>query len=274
MSSIGGISIGSLQFLASHKQRLATGADAGAGRRFEAARSGSEGAEVCDSLGVRCSPKALDALIALQEHGGGGDAGAVKCGTGATTTLVDRLLEKFDADGDGAITKTELEAAFAARDANATRAGALFGKLDADGDGKISKDELKDAFGLAAGLAERLFARLDADGDGKISEAEFEAAFAAHSDNAKRAEILFTRPDADGDGAISQSELAAAIEHRRHRHDHDGVAAAERALAALTKAAASSETTTAADGTTTTVLAFADGTKVTVTKPATDGETA
>jgi Ca2+-binding EF-hand superfamily protein len=270
MSSVGGISIGSLQFLASHRQRMAGSAEAGAGQRFEALRNvGSSGdAAACDSLGIRCSPKALDALISLQEHRADADkSGERRAGS---ATLVDRLFEKFDADGDGAITKTELEAAFAARDANTARADVLFGKLDADGDGSISKDELKDAFALAASLAERLFAKLDADGNGKISEAEFEAAFAAHGGNAKRAEILFAKLDADGDGAISQSELAAAIEQRRDRERRrdDDSAASVLPMRALIKAATSSETTKAADGSTTTVLTFADGTTITVRKPA------
>jgi Ca2+-binding EF-hand superfamily protein len=61
----------------------------------------------------------------------------------------------------------------------------LFSKLDTDGDGQITKSELEQAFAgsenskikeKAASLAEALMNKADADGDGKISESEMKAA--------------------------------------------------------------------------------------------------
>ena len=71
--------------------------------------------------------------------------------------------------------------------------GAMFDKMDADGDGKVTKAELEKFFqgmqerlkaagkepkfaGKGGPLGEKMFEKLDADGDGKISKAEFEKA--------------------------------------------------------------------------------------------------
>lgn len=80
----------------------------------------------------------------------------------------ERLL-RADADGNGAVTKQELEAARQKLAAGAGRGGfepgQLFARADKNGDGKLTKDELPEPW------AERLL-RLDKDGDGAISKAE------------------------------------------------------------------------------------------------------
>jgi hypothetical protein len=52
-----------------------------------------------------------------------------------------KLFAKIDSDGDGKISKTELEAAFTAAGGSTDQADALFDKLDKDGDGAVSKTE-------------------------------------------------------------------------------------------------------------------------------------
>jgi hypothetical protein len=60
----------------------------------------------------------------------------------------------------------------------------LFSQLDADGDGQVSKAELEQAFAgaqsdkikeKASSLADALLNKLDTDGDGKVSENEMKA---------------------------------------------------------------------------------------------------
>jgi hypothetical protein len=70
----------------------------------------------------------LATLISLQGQGGTAKSGG--------------LFGKLDADGDGAISKSEFESAFGKAGVDRTSADAAFGKLDANGDGSISKSEL------------------------------------------------------------------------------------------------------------------------------------
>ena len=71
----------------------------------------------------------LAALIALQGQGGTGKAAS-------------GLFGKLDADGDGFVSKSELENALSGAGVDKTSADAVFGKLDANGDGGISQSEL------------------------------------------------------------------------------------------------------------------------------------
>ena len=100
-------------------------------------------------------------------------------------------FEEVDADGDGAVTRAELEAHRAAR------AAERFARFDADGDGLVTEAELT-ARGRAraAERAGRLIDRLDADGDGALSAAEMST---SRGDR-------FARADRDGDGSLSEAE--------------------------------------------------------------------
>jgi hypothetical protein len=80
--------------------------------------------------------------------GGGGGRGALR----------EKLLEKFDKDGDGKLSEEERAAA---RDAIIDR---IFQKFDADGNGQLSKDELRAALkelrGRLDGLRDRIRERV------------------------------------------------------------------------------------------------------------------
>ena len=69
------------------------------------------------------------------------------------------VLEKFDADKDGKLSKEERQAARAAREK----------EFDKDGDGKLSEEERK---GMQEDGRKKLIARFDKDGDGKLSDEE------------------------------------------------------------------------------------------------------
>lgn len=112
------------------------------------------------------------------------------------------MLQKLDTNGDGEITKAEVDAHKAAR----------FAKADANGDGSLTLAEL-DAFREAeraerrAARKQRMFARADANSDGVISIEEFES---KHR--------MFERIDVDGDGVLSVEEL----ENMPERHGKRG----------------------------------------------------
>lgn len=109
---------------------------------------------------------------------------------------LDSLMAQMDSDGDGAISRTEMDAAQSQR----------FASLDADGDGLVSEAEYVDAVKergrgrMAERMAQR-FAQTDADGDGFATEAEFTDAGA----------VRFDRMDADGDGLVTADEMRQSI---------------------------------------------------------------
>ncbi|QFT80159.1 EF hand [Roseovarius sp. THAF27] len=109
-------------------------------------------------------------------------------------------FEDLDTNGDGQITKGEMQARMKER----------FDEADTDGDGVMSLEEMQ-ARGQerAAKRAAKMIERLDSDGDGGVS---FEEA------QARRGGKMFDRADTDGDGAISQAEFDAAREKMREMH--------------------------------------------------------
>ena len=112
----------------------------------------------------------------------------------------ERMIERMDADADGAVTRDEAKAFAAER----------FAKMDIDGDGTVTRPERR------AHRAERRvmrgaerFARIDADGDGMVSVDEMKAMAA------ERAARRFERLDADSDGMVSLAEMQEARGDRR-----------------------------------------------------------
>ncbi|HOY67697.1 MAG TPA: hypothetical protein PLP29_12475 [Candidatus Ozemobacteraceae bacterium] len=125
------------------------------------------------------------------------------------------LLSRFDADGDGKLSKSEMAAAVQERKQE------ILETYDADGDGSLSDSEKETMRknppkrhgrpgappdGLASGSAdfkdpyEEFLKTYDTDGDGLLNDTEKAAA-----DAAREQELLSTY-DADGDGALSDSE--------------------------------------------------------------------
>lgn len=126
-------------------------------------------------------------------------------------------LERFDADGDGALSLDELTAAVLDRHAS----------LDTNGDGAVDATEREAHAGPRREQAqERIdehFDRIDADGDGSISREELAAAHAARGEQMhERMQEHLGRIDTDGDGTISSDEAAAMAAHMLARHDTNG----------------------------------------------------
>lgn len=104
-----------------------------------------------------------------------------------------RMLERLDGDGDGSVSRDEMQAHRAGR----------FAGFDGDGDGRVTRDEIAAAMQARMAerfgrMADRMVALQDADGDGAISAQEF--------GRADRMEMMFLRLDQDGDGTISAKE--------------------------------------------------------------------
>jgi len=98
-------------------------------------------------------------------------------------------FETLDANGDGQLTRAELDAHM--------KAG--FDRRDTDGDGVLSRSELEaQAHKNASNRLDRRIGRIDADGDGAISFEEMSEA---------RGGRLFERADTDNDGAINKAEF-------------------------------------------------------------------
>lgn len=108
-------------------------------------------------------------------------------------------FEELDANSDGELTQTELDAHRLAR----------FTSADADGDGALSKAELlarakEGREDRAERRADRMIERLDANSDGKLSAEEMAARGEGRRGN------IFERLDADSSGTISKAEFEQA----------------------------------------------------------------
>ena len=96
-------------------------------------------------------------------------------------------FNEADADADGALSKEELLAVFAARhdgdmpERAQARLDRMFAKMDADDSGTLTLDEQSSEDRIT-----RMFDRLDTDDDGAISAEELQEAKARHGDRGKR----------------------------------------------------------------------------------------
>ncbi len=119
-------------------------------------------------------------------------------------------VEKLDTNGDGDITRAEVEAHKAAR----------FTGADANGDGAVTIAEFEtyaeaEKARRAGERRQRMFARMDANGDGSISAAEY------GEHKMPRMDRMFDRIDSDDDGVITEAEREAAkAKHMGRRGNH------------------------------------------------------
>ena len=128
----------------------------------------------------------------------------------------ERRFERLDADGDGSISRAEMEAADATRDARREeRRERMKARFDTDGDGMVSEAEraaareARDARraerGGDRGPRMRGKPRFDLDGDGAVTRLEYTTAHDA----------LFARMDANGDGVLTRGEGRKGKRKRR-----------------------------------------------------------
>jgi len=114
------------------------------------------------------------------------------------------LFEKFDVNGDGTITKAELDE---------TRSSKLKG-ADGNGDGQLSLEEFQAVWlEMTRPMMVDRFQDMDEDGNGQVTDAEFGG----------RMMGIFAFLDRNGDGNITKDELRDLHgKHRRHDDEDDG----------------------------------------------------
>lgn len=182
--------------------------------------------------------------------------------SGSTTTGVKQPGSLFGLADPTGLTQTLTPASSTNSTPSGTLSPSTFNALlvSQDPTSSSATDALKD-----------LFAQIDTNGDGKITKAEFEDKLGAGGTNIQAADNVFDKMDTDGDGSVSMSEMATALKgkggaHHAHHSGGGGGGGAEALMQALQ--GASSTTTTNSDGSITTTLTYADGTKLTMSQPA------
>lgn len=145
--------------------------------------------------GVMIAATSLTAGVALAQGPGFGGPGFD--GPGPRFSF-----QELDADGNGEVTREEMQAHRAAR----------FAEADSDGDGKLSLEEMQaQAQKRAAERAANMLKRLDTDGDGALSPEEMPG-----PRREGRMDRMFEHMDQDESGGISEQEFTEAREQMRH----------------------------------------------------------
>jgi len=160
MSTIDGLNNSASSLLAALQDRLAAenqNGDAGNDKGAKAAAVAPKPAAAPGGGASFSTPFAATLLSELvqmqgQSTGPSGDASPIAATAegqaAAPSALSPRgqaLFAALDTDGNGQVSQSELEAAFASAGADASTADAVFKKLDTNGDGAVSQDELGSA---------------------------------------------------------------------------------------------------------------------------------
>ena len=212
-------------------------------KQYDANGDGSLNADELGKTLQSVLPPPPSTMAFAQSRGGEGSSSA----TSATGQAADDLFGKVDSDGDGAVSKTELQALLEAMSGGtASQTGVssddVFSQLDADGDGSLTQAEFdagrpSGAAGEADGMqamggmppppggprgaggagaasdssSATSYDPLDTNEDGKVSAAE---RLAGGTSTAEQDAItaLFNAIDTDGDASISASESKAFID--------------------------------------------------------------
>ena len=142
-------------------------------------------------------------------------------------TLLHDLFTAVDSDGDGSVSKADVEAVVTGKGGTAESADALYAKLDPKNTGSVSEEQFTArfkssknkkslaAFNIVAKLVKPseqlitdLFGKLDSGGDGSISKSELDAVILGAGGTQKQADALFTKLDPNHTGSVSASDLS------------------------------------------------------------------
>jgi Ca2+-binding EF-hand superfamily protein len=170
------------------------------------------------------------------------------------------LFDQIDANGDGSVSKSELEQAVSKAGGTTQAADALYSVLDPGNSGGFGEQQFAQALpgpslsnqvqaqmidyqaqgwpGAPASqpggqLGQSLFAQIDRNGDGSISQAELEQAVTGAGGSKAAADALYAKLDPNNTGSVSEQQfaqsLSQAMPHGHHHHHHGGGAAAANA---------------------------------------------
>jgi Ca2+-binding EF-hand superfamily protein len=174
------------------------------------------------------------------------------------------LFNQIDLNGDGSVSKTELEQSVGNAGGTTQAADALYSVLDPNNSGGFGEQQLAQvlpgsafsdqvqgqligyqaqgwpcACGTPPGgqLARSLFAQIDSNGDGSITQSELEQAVTNAGGSKDAADALYAKLDPNGTGSVSEQQFAQALSqsspHHHHHHGGGHPAGASGALAAL-----------------------------------------
>lgn len=140
-------------------------------------------------------------------------------GCGKGPMMDEKFIKKWDTDGDGQVSKEEMEAAHKAFE---EKKAAFIKQWDTDGDGKLNDEErkaAKDAFHKS------MLEKYDADGNGELSKEELEKA--RDDEDAMIGPWLMGGPGkhkgpGKGWGKMSEEEMKAHHEEMLKKYDADG----------------------------------------------------
>lgn len=119
-----------------------------------------------------CDPASANPLSALMESPSGSGAPTNPAAAASTGAAAGSSYSSFDAGTMAALILLQGQSASGAPPQGPSQ---LFAKFDANGDGQISKSEFETALGnagVSTSNADAMFAKLDGNGDGSISQSE------------------------------------------------------------------------------------------------------
>lgn len=120
---------------------------------------------------------------------------------GNRAMMMSKIITKFDVDGNGAISKAEMDSVRKSEIA----------KNDTNGDGKLDLNEFQTLWAdLMRDMMVDHFQKLDDDGDAVVTEAEI----------ARPMNLMMSFLDRNDDGNLSKDELRRT-RHKRSHHDDD-----------------------------------------------------
>jgi Ca2+-binding EF-hand superfamily protein len=160
------------------------------------------------------------------------------------------LFSQIDLNGDGLVSKSELEQAVTQAGGGTQAADALYSVLDPNNSGGFGEQQLAQVLpgtgfsdrvqaqliGYQAQgwpgasrtqpggqLAQSLFSQIDVNGDGSISQTELEQAVTKAGGTKEAADALYAKLDPNGTGSVGQQQLAQSLfqvfpHHHHHRH--------------------------------------------------------
>ncbi|MCK5685096.1 EF-hand domain-containing protein [bacterium] len=202
------------------------------------------------------SDSELSGLLSRRKSGGkkgkkSGESGNASGNRAGFKVSREKMMGKFDTDGDGVMSDTEKEAAKAERMAQRKEKmqdrmtsdpefkEKMLTKFDTDGSGVISDEEMnsqmlnrlkKSEPGNRGQKRKDNLSKYDIDGDGVLNEAERAAMQADRQtdiqsridSNPEMKERIMKKFDTDGDGILSDSEKEAIKERRKNRKGRGG----------------------------------------------------
>ena len=158
-----------------------------------------------------------------------------------------QLFNKVDTNGDGSVTKTELEQAVSSAGGTTQSADALYAALDPNNSGSVSAQRFAQNLPLpffspgmgaqfiadqaqqsGTGTAsdpmaqqkEDLFSKLDTNGDGSLTQAELEQAVTSAGGTKEAADALYAKLDPNNTGSVTQQQFVDNLPKPPHHHHH------------------------------------------------------